>query len=156
MIFLSGRKETRTKPDENGLYEGPFTRWFCHEEMATARAAGVHIIGVQEEDDRHCKPDRALEKSRARTGKDGGPVHAAAEANLRLLDSVCFVPLRRQQHEVPAMLDEILRQANPEPEPEGFESEAEPDFELEPEPEPEPDPASEEGVPKAGGSGGRG
>ena len=50
-------------------------------------------------------------------------MHEQAEANLRLLDDVCFVPLRRQEHEVPAMLGEILRQAKPglddEPPPEG-------------------------------------
>ena len=50
--------------------------------------------------------------------------------NLRLLDEVCFIPLRRQEHEVLPMLQEILRQAQvaarlcmpaqmtPEPEPE--------------------------------------
>ena len=37
--------------------------------------------------------------------------------NLKLLDQVCFVPMRRQEHEVPAMLGEILRQAKLQPEP---------------------------------------
>jgi hypothetical protein len=33
------------------------------------------------------------------------------EANLWLLDDVCFIPFRRQEHEVPTMLKEIIRQA---------------------------------------------
>mgnify|MGYP003322286436 CR=1 FL=1 len=84
--------------------------------MATAHAEGVRCIGVMETDERHGKPDFALEKSRARTGKDGGPVHEKhVEANLRLLDEVCFVPFRRQEHEIEGMLSEILRQAKVTP-----------------------------------------
>jgi hypothetical protein len=62
---------------------------------------------------RHCKPEFALEKSRARTGgKDSGPVHDGyVEENLRLMDDLCFIPFRRQRHEVPAMLQEIVQQA---------------------------------------------
>jgi hypothetical protein len=36
LIFLSGRCETDGEPDRGGLYEGPFTRWSCHAEMAAA------------------------------------------------------------------------------------------------------------------------
>jgi hypothetical protein len=39
LLFLSGRNETNQMPDPNGTYEGPFTRWFCHMEMATAGSA---------------------------------------------------------------------------------------------------------------------
>ena len=48
MIFLSGRKEKGGKLDSAGEYEGPFTRWFCHEEMATAHAESLRCIGVME------------------------------------------------------------------------------------------------------------
>ena len=108
-----------------GEYEGTFTRWFCHEEMGTAREQGLRFVGVMETDERHCKPDFALEKSRARTGgRNGGPVHDRVEENLRLMDDICFIPLRRQEHEVGPMLEEIIRQAKlrqggaEEPEPE--------------------------------------
>jgi hypothetical protein len=110
LILLSGRKETQNQPDLNGEYEGPFTRWFCHEEMTTAHAECLRCIGVVEDDERHSKPNFTLEKSRALTGKDGAPVHAQAHHNVHLLDDVCFIPLRRQQHEVPGMLQEITRQ----------------------------------------------
>ena len=113
LVFLSGRKETNGQPDINGVYEGPFTRWFCHEEMATAHAEGLRCVGVMETDPRHGQPDFVLEKSRARTGgKGGAPVHDKfVEQNLKLLDKICFIPLRRQEHEVQAMLTEITRQA---------------------------------------------
>ena len=116
LIFLSGRKETNGKPDSNGLYEGPFTRWFCHEEMAAARENGIVVVGCQEEDEGRNKPDRALEKSRAHSGgTDGGPVHEThVEANLRYLDDICFSPFRRARHEVQPMIDEIARQARPQ------------------------------------------
>ena len=90
LIFLSGRKESvqggQSVVDTTGQYEGTFTRWFCHEEMGTAREQELRFVGVMETDERHCKPDFALEKSRARTGgKDGSPVHDKhVEANLRL------------------------------------------------------------------------
>ena len=104
LIFLSGRKESGGHPDPAGLYEGPFSRWFCHEEMAAAHAAGLRCVGVMETEPRHGMPDFALEKSRALTGgKDGGPVNANAPQNVHLLDDICFVPLRRQEHEVQAM-----------------------------------------------------
>eukprot|EP01044_Picomonas_judraskeda_P022053 COSAG03_NODE_5373_length_1266_cov_1.118252_1_plen_301_part_10 len=61
LIFLSGRKETQRKADPNGDYEGPFTRWYCHEEMAEAHRAGVGFVGVQEIQVEHDKPDIALE-----------------------------------------------------------------------------------------------
>eukprot|EP01045_Picozoa_sp_COSAG04_P037112 COSAG04_NODE_9327_length_873_cov_1.980620_2_plen_129_part_01 len=82
--------------------------------MATAHAEGLRCVGVMETDERHGKPDFALEKSRARTGgKDGGPVHEKhdVEMNLKLLDEVCFTPFRRQEHEVQGMLVEVVRQA---------------------------------------------
>ena len=128
IILLSGRKEREGDPDSAGDYEGVFTSRLCHEQMAAARKVGVRIVGVMETDERHGKPDFALEKSRARAGNGGGPVHDEAEANLRLLDEVCFVPLRRQEHEVPGMLGEILRQAEVEPH-EDFEPEPEPVWE---------------------------
>ena len=112
MIFLSGRKETDGVADMNGLYEGPFTRWFCHEEMTTAHEKGLRCIGVMETDDRKGRPDFGLEKSRALTGgSGGGPVNPNAKHNVHLLDDMAFIPYRRQQHEVDAMLKEIQRQA---------------------------------------------
>ena len=112
MIFLSGRKETDGVADINGLYEGPFTRWFCHEEMTTAHEKGLRCIGVMETDDRKGRPDFGLEKSRALTGgSGGGPVNPNAKHNVHLLDDMTFIPYRRQQHEVDAMLKEIQRQA---------------------------------------------
>ena len=112
LIFLSGRKETKRKADQHGEYEGPFTRWFCHEEMAAAHKAAVPFIGVQEPKDEHDKPDMALEKSRARTGNGKGPVSPHVEQNLQLLDEVNFIPFERQKHLVPAMLNEIQRLAS--------------------------------------------
>ena len=111
MIFLSGRRETDGVADMNGLYEGPFTRWFCHEEMTTAHEHGLRCIGVVETDERKGKPDMGLEKSRALTGRRGGPVNPNAMHNVHLLADVCFIPFRRQQHEVDSMLAEIQRQA---------------------------------------------
>ena len=86
---------------------------FCHEEMAAARAGSIRVIGCQEEGERRNRPDRALEKSRARTGgQNGGPVHEAhVEQNLLFLDNVCFIPYRTSLHEVQPMIDEISRQA---------------------------------------------
>lgn len=114
LIFLSGRKETNRKADPAGEYEGPFTRWFCHEEMAAAHLAGVPFVGVKEDMVEHDKPDFALEKSRARSGgedADGnpGPVSAHVEQNLQLLDELCFINFERVAHLVPAMLAEIER-----------------------------------------------
>ena len=37
------------------------------------------------------------------------------EQNLRLLDSICFIPFRRELHEVPSMLAEIVRQSTVAP-----------------------------------------
>jgi hypothetical protein len=111
LIFLSGRRETDGQPDVNGRYEGPFTRWFCHEEMSTAHAERLRCVGVMEDDERHGKPDFGQEKQRALTGAEGGqPVNGNAARNIHLLDDVCFIPLRRQQHEVEGMMKEIVRQ----------------------------------------------
>ena len=44
LIFLSGRRETDGEADKAGEYEGPFTRWYCHEEMATARKHGLALL----------------------------------------------------------------------------------------------------------------
>jgi hypothetical protein len=41
----------------------------------------------------------------------GGPVNKNAPDNVHLLSDLCFIPFRRQDHEVPAMLQEITRQA---------------------------------------------
>ena len=48
LVFLSGRRETDGQAGPTGVYQGPFTRWFCHEEMAAARDEGLHIIGVMQ------------------------------------------------------------------------------------------------------------
>ena len=48
--------------------EGPFTRWFCHEEMAAAHDAGLSFVGVMETEDRPGKPYFVAEKSRALLG----------------------------------------------------------------------------------------
>ena len=110
LIFLSGRKEIAGHPDPSGPYEGPFTRWFCHEEMHTAQVSGLKFVGVKEDDSRYEKADIGQEKTRSMDGKDGGPVNKHAAANLHLLDDVCFINFRRQKHDVAAMLDEIERQ----------------------------------------------
>jgi hypothetical protein len=107
------------KDDPNGKYEGPFTRWYCHEEMAAAHRAGVGFVGVKEDDDRYNKPDFALEKSRARQGgknaagvfDDATPVSQHVQQNLQLLDELCFINYRRQEHEVAGMLREVVRLA---------------------------------------------
>jgi hypothetical protein len=165
LIFLSGRKETKGQPDANGKYEGLMTRWFCHEEMNTAHEEGLRCIGVMETDERHGQPNFEEEKKRARAGGTGGDlVHTSVQQNLKLLDAVCFIPLRRQAHEVPGMLAEIARQAqaqdcirltkskqalgDPESEPQGVWDEEDARFS-----EPEPEPALlPEGVPSASSS----
>jgi hypothetical protein len=111
LVFLSGRKETDGQADLHGLYEGPFTRWFCQEEMTTAHEVGLRCVGVKEEDERYGKPDFALEKSRSLTGgKDGKPIHKRAAQNATILDEICFINFRRQQHELKGMIDEVVRQ----------------------------------------------
>jgi hypothetical protein len=136
LIFLSGRKEVvqdgEGVADPAGKYEGTFTRWFCHEEMRTAHEQELRFVGVMETELRHGKPDFALEESQALTGgSDGGPVNTNAPDHVYLLSGLCFIPFRRQEHEVVAMLKEIERQAalpsgglglepEPEPEPEEF------------------------------------
>ena len=41
------------------------------------------------------------EKERAQSGgAGGGAVNPKAERNIHLLDDVCFIPMRRQEHEV--------------------------------------------------------
>ena len=108
LIFHSGRRE-HDKDGKSLGYEGTFTRWFCNEEMSTARKAGLHIMGVKETDGRFGAPDMEAEKERAMTGgKDGGPVHEQAAENLKLLTKVCFISRRTQQHELPAYLNEII------------------------------------------------
>ena len=101
-------------PDSRGVYEGPFTRWYCHQEMATACLERLPVIGVMEVDERYHRADLAEEKHRARTGgANGGPITPHAEDILALLDgpnSVVFLPFRRQQHEMEAMLAEICLQ----------------------------------------------
>ncbi len=111
LLFLSGRKELGGVPDASGEYEGPFTRWYCHQEIATARSQRLPVIGVMEVDEGKNKADLAEEKCRARTGAaDGGPISEHKEDVLALLDgprSVVFLPFRRQQHELESMLTEI-------------------------------------------------
>jgi hypothetical protein len=120
LVFLSGRREANSMPDPNGLYEGVFTRWFCHKELAKARACNLPVVGVKEEgrnpEDRSNVAEFAEESRRARTGKGGGPISEHAEDILVLLEgprSVVFLPFRRQQHEnlKDAMLSEITRLA---------------------------------------------
>ena len=111
LIFLSGRKETDGEADKNGNYEGPFTRWFCHEEMATARKHGLTVVGVKEEDPRFGKPDFEQERHRGMNGgRDGGPVHELAAENLELLNTCCFISRRTQKHEIPGYLAEVVNQ----------------------------------------------
>ena len=138
LIFLSGRKETSGQPDLNGEYEGPFTRWFCQEEMTAAHEAGLRCVGVKEDDERFGKPDFALEKSRSSSGKDGGPIHERAAMNARILDEICFIDFRRQQHEMKGMIDEVVRQRTCAPVL-GYTEEGVPPQDFEPEPEPEPE-----------------
>eukprot|EP01046_Picozoa_sp_COSAG06_P052164 COSAG06_NODE_8697_length_2094_cov_3.330827_1_plen_313_part_01 len=100
LIFLSGRKERDGNPDPTGQYEGPFTRWYCHDEMRTAREAGLEIVGMQETDDgRRAKADIGLEKAGAARSK-----HTDWEQNVKLLDTVNFIPYRDNSWELPGML----------------------------------------------------
>ncbi len=115
LLLLTGRKENAAGvSDSSGVYEGPFTRWYCHQEMETARSERLPVIGVMEVEERYNKADLAEEKRRARTGgANGGPISEHAENILALLDgpnSVVFLPFRRQQHEMEAMLAEICLQ----------------------------------------------
>ena len=54
IILLTGRYERDGRACDSttpgAVYESPFSRWFCHEELKTAREAGVRILGVQEMD----------------------------------------------------------------------------------------------------------
>ena len=112
LLFLSGRKEKDGKADGSGVYEGLFTRWFCHEEMSAARAAGLRCIGVKETEAGKGAPDLSLEKARALSGGHAGQaVHPDAAENIFLLDTICFIPFRRELHEKEAMLNEVVRQA---------------------------------------------
>lgn len=97
-------------PKRSWYLAGLFTRYFCHAEMAEARAAGLEIVGVMEEDARHGRPNFEQERQRALTGgKNNGPVHPQAGENIKFLDTVSFIPRRTQEHEVRAMVDEILK-----------------------------------------------
>ena len=84
---------------------GPIYEMVLSPEMATARAARVPFVGVKETDVRHCLPDFAEEKSRGRQVKC-----TCASENLRLLDEICFIPYRRELHEIDGMMNEIGRQ----------------------------------------------
>ena len=76
-------------------------------EMATALDAKVKIIGVKEAEEKSGKaPDFKEEKRRCTAA-----VSDCADYVVGLLDSICFIPYRRQKHEVKGMLDEIERQA---------------------------------------------
>ena len=76
-----------------------------------AQTAGLRCIGVKETDERHGRPDFEAEKRRARE-----KIHEPhVEQNLRLLDSICFIPFRRELHEIPSMLAEIVRQSTEAP-----------------------------------------
>ena len=70
----------------------------------------MRCVGVKEEDERFGKPDFALEKSRSFSGKDGGLIHERAAMNAKILDEICFINFRRQEHEMGAMTDEVVRQ----------------------------------------------
>ena len=74
--------------------------------------AGLRCCGVMETDSSHGRPDFAQEARRAVLDtKRGDKVHEHAEQHIRLLDEVCFIPLRRQQHEMAPMIHEIIRQS---------------------------------------------
>ncbi len=111
LLLLSGRKEFAGVPDSSGVYEGPFTRWYCHQEMAAARSERLPVIGVMEVEDRYNKVDFVEEKRRARTGgRNGGPISEHAEDILALLEgdrSVVFINFRRDRDEWECMLDKI-------------------------------------------------
>eukprot|EP01048_Picozoa_sp_COSAG05_P019573 COSAG05_NODE_3098_length_2323_cov_21.130845_2_plen_133_part_00 len=79
---------------------------------ALPHSAGSRLcIGVAETDERHGRPDFKLERERAMTaGRNGQPVHDDVAVNLNLLNEVCFIPFRRQAHEIQAMITEIVRQ----------------------------------------------
>jgi hypothetical protein len=74
--------------------------------MAQAHLAGLRCVGVKETDERHCRPDFAAEKQGAQMLEE-----PYVEQNLRLLDEVCFIPFRREVHEIGPMLEEIVRQS---------------------------------------------
>ena len=90
LLFLSGRKETGGQPDLNGQYEGPFTRWFCQEEMTTAHEVGLRCIGVMESDERFGKPDFEQEKARSLTGGKGGKPYGKLVVAKEILTTFFF------------------------------------------------------------------
>ena len=116
IILLTGRYERDGRACDSttpgAVYESPFSRWFCHEELKTAREAGVRILGVQEMDERHNKPNFAKIKEVVRSRPSSDPIHEAAEENLKLLDDTCFINLRVERHEVPSMMHEIETHAD--------------------------------------------
>jgi hypothetical protein len=44
LVFLSGRRETNSMADTNGVDEGVLTRWFCHKELAKAREFNLPVL----------------------------------------------------------------------------------------------------------------
>ena len=101
-------------------YESPFTRWFCHVEMLTARQHQLPVVVVQEIDDRSGRRGmRGLERRRLKEASQGWDFTAFSndttenikEQNLANKEIVA-IPYRRQAHELrKAMLPEIVRQA---------------------------------------------
>ena len=142
LLFHSGQKETvgangEAYPDAansacqhhldaadrqqcNCNYQSPFTRWFCHVEMLTARQHQLPVVVVQEIDDRSGRRGlRFLERSRLPAVSQGWDFRAFSndttenikEQNLAHTGIVA-IPYRRQAHELrKAMLPEIVHQA---------------------------------------------
>ena len=88
-------------------------------------------------------PDFGQEKARALTAGDGGgPINSQAHLNIHLLDDVCFIPFRRQEHEVKGLLDEIERQRDCAP---VLIPHSDKPY-IKPQPEPEPQPRQRQRV----------
>ena len=126
LLFYSGQKESlgangEAYPDTaNGKYESPFTRWFCHLEMLTARQSGIPVVVVAEDEDRYGhRGIRALERPRlAEVSEDWNFERYSTETTENILEQnlankeIVSIPFRRQDHELRrAVLPEIVHQA---------------------------------------------
>ena len=157
-ICFSLRNDFKTDPDESFVWKADKSSSFCLKgstssaslrqmnDMAnrtsTRSEAGEKtvlplicnaetIILPRQARDKSEKLKHETVSDRAMTGgSNGGPVHEEARENSALLDEVCFIPLRRERHEVPGYLNEIIAEgiATPEeeepPEEEGGEDES--------------------------------
>jgi hypothetical protein len=126
LLFYSGRKELvgenrEAYPDTvNGNYESPFTRWFCHLEMLTARQHNLPVVVVEEVDARSGNQRiRGLERSRLAAVSQGWDFNEYSnDATATILDQnleneeIVAIKYRREDHEMRrAMLPEIVHQA---------------------------------------------